>query len=119
MPSEITSIPCAFFSRIFRSSSANRYGGMRSRRLLGLIQLLYELIAERGRVDALRPAGQRHVQVLTHLHLEVAAVEVHGHGARAAAKHVRHGGTACARARRERLPHPPLEYPRPDFPICF
>src|SRR3954468_3398674 len=114
MPSEITSIPCAFFSRILRSSSANRYGGMRSRRLLGLIQLLYELVAERCGVHALRPASQGHVQVLAHLHLEVAAVEVHRHGARPALQHVSHGGSARTGPGRERLPHAPLEYARCD-----
>ena len=35
----------ARFSLIFRSSSANRYGGRRSSRLLGCIQLLQEFLA--------------------------------------------------------------------------
>src|SRR4051812_14238381 len=109
IPSEITSMPCAFLSAILRSSCANRYGGMRSRRLLGLIQLLDEFVAERGRVDALRPAGECHVQVLPHLDLELAAVELHGHGARAAAEYVRDCGPAGAGARGEGLADAALE----------
>src|SRR3954452_24336678 len=90
MPRLITSIPCAFFSAILRSSCANRYGGMRSRRLLDLIQLLDELIGKAGGVDGPRPACQVNVQVLAHLDLEIAAVEVNGHRALAAAQHERH-----------------------------
>src|SRR4051812_24253525 len=119
MPSEITSMPCAFLSAILRSSWANRYGGIRSRRLLGLIQLLDELFAQRRAVHAPRPAGQRHVQVLPHLHLEVAAVEVHRNGTLAAVQHVSDRGSACARARREGLADAALEYARGDlaFPV--
>jgi len=40
------------------------------------MQLLDELVAERGRVDALRPAGKCHVQVLADLDLQVSPVEV-------------------------------------------
>src|SRR3954466_4127033 len=98
MPRLITSMPCAFFSAILRSSWANRYGGMRSRRLLDLIQLLHEFIAHLSGVDGARPAGQVHVQVLADLHLEVAAVEVHRHRALAAAQHERDRGTRRARA---------------------
>src|SRR3954447_4932438 len=119
MPSEITSMPCAFLSAILRSSWANRYGGMRSRRLLGLIQLLPELVAERGRVDALRPAGKGHVQVLAHLDLEIAPVEVDGHGALAALQHVGDGRAARTRAGRQRLPHAALEDACPDLPISY
>src|SRR3954453_6736023 len=73
MPRLITSIPCAFFSAILRSSWANRYGGMRSRRLLDLIQLLHEVVGQLGRVDGPRPSGQGHVPVLAALHLHGAA----------------------------------------------
>src|SRR4029077_14623922 len=47
MPRLITSTPAARLAAILRSSSANAYGGMRSRRLLGLIQLLRCLSGER------------------------------------------------------------------------
>src|SRR5689334_2320564 len=40
IPRLMTSTPAACFSAILRSSSANRYGVMRLRRSLGLIQLL-------------------------------------------------------------------------------
>src|SRR4051794_41426213 len=84
MPRLITSIPCALFSAILRSSWANRYGGMRSRRLLDLIQLLRELLAHLAGVDGARPAGQVHVQVVADVGPQGAAVEGHGQPARAA-----------------------------------
>src|SRR3954470_19661061 len=109
MPRLITSMPCAFFSAILRSSWANRYGGMRSRRLLRLIQLLDELVAERRGIHAPRPASQDHVQVLPHVHLEVAAVEMYGHRALAALQDIGHGGAARAGPGRHRLADAPLE----------
>src|SRR3954452_24305907 len=108
-------MPCAFFSAILRSSWANRYGGMRSSRLLGLIQLLDELVAEGRGVHAPRPAGQGHVQVLADLHLEVAPVEVDPHRALATPEDVRHGGAARARPGRHRLTDAALEDPRRDL----
>src|SRR3954468_5623320 len=112
MPRLITSIPCTFFSAILRSSWANRYGGMRSRRLLDLIQLLDEFVGQVRGVNRPRPACQVHVKVLPHFHLEVTAVEVHRHRALAAAQHERDGGSRRAGARRERLAHAALEDPR-------
>src|SRR5881275_346925 len=82
---------------------------MRSRRLLGLIQLLHEFLAERAGVDAPGPAGQLHAEVVADLDLEVASVEVDGHRALAAAKHGRDRGAAGAGSGRQRLPHAALE----------
>src|SRR5579871_1406784 len=82
--SVITSTPAARFSAILRSSWANRYGGMRSRRSLCLIELLAEVVGERALVHGHGPAGQGHLQVLPHLDLELAAVEAHEHPPRAA-----------------------------------
>src|SRR4051812_50172900 len=79
MPRLITSMPCAFFSAILRSSWANRYGGMRSKRLLDLIQLLHELVGQVAGGDPARPAGGGHVQGLADLPPPVAPVEGHGH----------------------------------------
>src|SRR3954447_15059970 len=87
---------------------------MRSRRLLGLIQLLDELVAERRGVHAPRPAGQDHLQVVSHLYLEVAPVEVHGNRALAALQDVGHGGAARAGARGHRLADAALEDPGCD-----
>src|SRR4051812_44151814 len=102
-------MPCAFFSAILRSSWANRYGGMRSRRLLDLIQLLRELVAEGSFVDRARPAGEVNVQVLADVDLEIAAVEMDRDRAVAAAQRERHRGAGRAGARRQRLPHAALE----------
>src|SRR5215204_1899881 len=81
MPRLITSTPAAFFSLIFRSSSANRYGGRRSSRLLGCIQLLQELLAQRAGVDGPRQAGHVHVHVLPHAALEYARADLGTAGA--------------------------------------
>src|SRR4051794_12338400 len=108
-------MPCAFFSAILRSSWANRYGGMRSPRLLGLIQLLDEIVAERRGVHAPCPAGQRPVQGLPDPPPPVAAVEVHRNGTLPALEDESHGGARRAGAGRERLPHAALEYPRRDL----
>ena len=81
MPRLITSTPAAFLSAILRSSSANRYGGRRSSRAARLhasLRASRKLAAELARVHGHRPAGQVHVQVLAHLDLELAAVEVDG-----------------------------------------
>ena len=76
-PSVITSMPAARFAAILRSSWANRYGGMRSRRSLCLIELLAEVVGERAREHGHRPAGQGHVQILPDLDRQLAAVEAH------------------------------------------
>src|SRR3954470_10238019 len=81
MPSEMTSMPAARFSRTLRSSSANRYGGMRSRRLLGCMQLLEEFVGQLPPVYRDGPTGQVHVQILVDLHPELTPVEAHRHRA--------------------------------------
>ncbi len=67
-------MPAARFSLTLRSSSANRYGGIFSRRLLGLLQLLDEVVGEPAAENRHRPAAQVDLQVLSHFHLELAAV---------------------------------------------
>src|SRR3954453_8492135 len=99
MPRLITSMPCAFFSAILRSSWANRYGGMRSRRLLGLIQLLGELVGERRGVHAPCPAGQDPRLAPPPPTLGVPPVEVDGHRALTALEDVGHRRAARARPR--------------------
>src|SRR5258707_10300304 len=79
MPRLITSTPAARFSAILPSSWANAYGGMRSRRLLGLMQLLCELLAEAALEHGPRPACQVDAQVPPPLHLQLPAVEQHDH----------------------------------------
>ena len=70
-------MPAARLAAILRSSSANRYGGIL--RVAGaysvVMQLLDEFIGERAAEHRHRPAGQRYVQILPHLDLELAAVE--------------------------------------------
>src|SRR3954453_13667785 len=109
MPSEMTSTPAAFLAAILRSSSANRYGGIRSRRSDGCMQLLDELSGQLAPEHRDRPAGQVDVQVLPHLDLELAAVEAHGHGRVAAAGDVGDGRAAGTRARGQGLAHATLE----------
>src|SRR6059058_81800 len=93
MPRLITSAPAARSAAILRSSSANAYGGMRSRRLLGFIQLpphrlnglsppsgellklAHELLAQKSAKDGQRPACQVYAQLLVYLYLELATVE--------------------------------------------
>src|SRR5258708_2949868 len=79
MPRLITSTPAARFSAILPSSWANAYGGVRSRRLLGLMQLLCEVVAEASLEHGPRPACQVDPQVLPHLDLQLAAVEQDDH----------------------------------------
>src|SRR5258708_14920153 len=109
MPRLITSTPAARLAATLRSSSANRYGGMRSRRSLCLIQLLAEFVTELATVDGHRPARQRDAQLLVDLHLQLAAVEQDPHVGGAAREAVRDRGAARAGARRQGLPHPALE----------
>src|SRR5579871_4742873 len=96
MPSVITSTPAARFSAIRRSSWANRYGGMRSRRSLCLIELLAEFSGERPREDGQRPAGQGHVQMVPDRDLELTAVEADQHPRGSAGEVVSDGGAAGA-----------------------
>src|SRR6478609_3330193 len=77
MPRLITSTPAARLSAILRSSWAKAYGGMRSRRLLGFMQLLLELVAEASGEHRPRPACQVDIEGIGHLHLELTAVEGH------------------------------------------
>src|SRR3954447_22792926 len=96
MPSEITSTPASFLAAILRSSSANRYGGIRARRSDGCMQLLDEVGSELAPVHRDGPAGQVDVQALLHLDLELAAVEPDRDRRLAAAQHVRDGRTGCS-----------------------
>src|ERR1700726_278959 len=116
MPRLITSTPAARFAAILLSSCANAYGGMRSRRLLGFMQLLCEVVAEAALEHGPRPACQVDAQVLPHLHLELAAVEDHRQtgaiGLPAAVLDVGDRGAAGTRAGGQGLPHPALEDPR-------
>ena len=59
------------------------------------------------------------MQVLAHLHLELAAVQAHGHGAVGAAQHRGHRGAGRAGARRHGLPHPALEDARADRGVAL
>src|SRR5690348_4519855 len=119
MPRLITSTPAARLSAILRSSWANAYGGIFSRRLLGFMQLLFELVADRAGEDRPRPACQVHAQVCCDLDLQLAPVEHDRHrpgtvSCRALVG-VRHGRAGRAGPRGERLPHPALENPGADL----
>src|SRR3954454_3705657 len=92
MPRLITSIPCACFSEILRSSSAKRYGGRRSSRSLVFTKCLQEFVGERACVHGHGPSAQVHVHVLPHLDLELHAVELDGHWAVDAAQDGCHRG---------------------------
>src|SRR5580658_8193850 len=71
----ITSMPAARFSAMRRSSWANRYGGMRSRRSLCLIELLAEVVGEGAREHGHRPAGHGDVQLLADCDGQLPAVQ--------------------------------------------
>src|SRR4051794_7832045 len=119
MPRLMTSTPAARLAAIFPSSWANAYGGMRSRRLLGCMQLLFEVLAQAALEHGPRPACPVDVQILPHLNLELAAVEQNQHhlGGRplcTAVLQVGDRGAARAGARRQGLPHPALEDTRAD-----
>src|SRR5258708_22980524 len=113
MPRLITSTPAARLAATLRSSSANRYGGMRSRRSLCLIQLLAEFVTELATVDGHRPARQRDAQLVVDLHLQLAAVEQDARVGGSAREAIGDPRAPRARAPRQRLPHPPLEDPGP------
>src|ERR1700722_19746059 len=114
IPRLITSTPAARLAAILRSSSANRYGGILSRRLLGRMQLLDEIVRQGPGVDRHRPAAEGNVQILPHLDRQLAAVEHDRDGRIAAVEYVRDrrpGGTGPARCG---LSDPALEDPGPD-----
>src|SRR5579875_3250419 len=104
IPSEMTSTPAACLSAILRSSSANRYGGICCRRLLGCMKLLDELIGQAAGEHRHRPSAQGHVQVLLDLDDELAAVEHDGDRRVPAGEHVGDGRTVRTRPRGARLP---------------
>src|SRR5690348_17265333 len=125
MPRLITSTPAARLAWILRSSSANRYGGMRSSRLEGRIrwarsisgeptQLLHELLSELSAEDGHSPPRQRNAEAIAYHDLELAAVECNGHLRTSAAQHEGHRGAGRTGPARRSLPHSPLEDPRPD-----
>src|SRR3954447_26371384 len=109
IPSEITSTPCSLFRAILCSSSANRYGGIRSRRSAGCMQLLDELVGELAPVHGDGPAGQVDVQVVGDVDLKLAAVEADADGRVAPHQRVGEGGAACTGPRGHGLPHSALE----------
>ena len=59
IPRLITSTPAARLAATLRSSSANRYGGIRSRRLLGRMQLLYEVVGQAAARTRALPSRSR------------------------------------------------------------
>src|SRR3954452_19618952 len=99
MPKLITSIPCACFSEILRSSSAKRYGGRRSSRSLVFTKCLQEFVGERAGEYRQSPFRQVHVHVLPHLDLQLTAVELDGNRAVYSAHLVRDGRADRAGAR--------------------
>src|SRR5207302_7539224 len=98
----ITSIPASRLAATFRSSSANRYGGIRRRRLLERMELLEKAFGERAHEHGNRPAGDRDVELVPNLDLELSAVERHSHRGATAGEHVRDrgAGRACPARRR-------------------
>src|SRR3954468_25049706 len=111
MPKLITSIPCACFSEILRSSSAKRYGGRRSSRSLVFTKCLQEFVGERPGVHRDRPSDQVDVQVLPHLDFQLAAVELNRHRAVYPAYDGGDCGANGAGARRHRLADATFEDP--------
>src|SRR5271169_5026826 len=112
MPRLITSTPAARLARTLRSSSANMYGGIRSRRLLRRIQLLYEFLGERAPEHRDRPARELDLKFVTDVDPKLAAVE-HDRDRRAApVEDIGHGGPGRPGAAGRGLPLSPLEDPR-------
>src|SRR6202012_3508396 len=109
IPRLITSMPAARLAAILRSSSANRYGGIFSRRLLGRMQLLDEIVRQGSGVDRHRPAAEGNVEILPHLDRQLAAVEHDRDGRIAAGEHVRDGGTGRTGPARRGLSDAALE----------
>src|ERR1700753_2958566 len=111
MPRLITSMPAARLAAILRSSSANRYGGIFSRRLLGRMQLLDEIVRQGSGVDRHRPAAEGNVQILLDLDGQLAAVEHDRDGGIAAVEHVCDGRPRRTGPARGGLSDPALEDP--------
>src|SRR5437588_5864456 len=109
IPRLITSMPAARLAAILRSSSANRYGGMRSRRLLDRTQLLHEIVGERSAEHRHGPARQVDAEVLPYLDFELAAVERYNHWRGPAFEHVSHGGSRRAGSTGAGLSHAALK----------
>src|SRR5438067_1597851 len=107
----MTSTPAARLALILRSSSANRYGGIRSRRLLGRIELLDELIGKGAVEYGDSPPSQRYVKIRGDLDLELAAIEDHLDRGAAAFQDIGYGRSSGAGAAGRCLPHPALEDP--------
>src|SRR6476620_6218303 len=103
MPRLITSIPSSRFASIRRSSSANMYGGIASRRWEGAARPFFlvgaamrsrksrsaevferpqQLRRELSSEERLGPARQQHRQVVPDLDLELASVELDSETAR-------------------------------------
>ena len=135
MPRLITSIPASRFASTLRSSSANMYGGIASRRSEGPSSLFFvgcchrsrktrrpsvcrgpgEQLAELSGVDLLGPTGQLDVEIVADLDLELPTIELdHASGCSAATQEGGHRGPAGAGPRGERLPHAALEDPGAD-----
>src|SRR5450755_3495103 len=112
IPRLITSIPAARLAATLRSSSANRYGGIRSRRLLGFMQLLDQVVGELAPEHRDRPTAQVHVEVLPNLYLELSPLEHDRNGRVPAPKHVGDRGAGGAGPAGGGLPHAALEDPR-------
>ena len=118
MPRLITSTPAARFAAILRSSWANAYGGMRSRRLLGLMQLLFEVLAEvpanTGRAQPVRVTCRSSPTSTSSSPPSSETTTVAVRAPRLLILGVGDGGAARAGPRGQRLPHPALEDPRAD-----
>src|SRR5262245_8719561 len=111
MPRLITSIPSSRLASIFRSSSANMYGGIASRRADGSARALFwevliglgrlgrrsrggflalgevlegaeQLLGEVSRADGLGPPSQGHSEVVCDLDQQLPAVQLYLQGAR-------------------------------------
>src|ERR1700742_3582144 len=89
---------------------------MRSRRLVERTELLHEVIRQFPPVHRDGPAGEGQVQVLSHLDLELTAVEYGRHRRVTAIEGVGDSGAAGSGSAGRRLTRPPLEDPGPDAP---
>src|SRR5262249_23348507 len=119
IPRLTTSTPAARLARTLRSSSANRYGGIRSRRLLRRMQLLDEGFGECAAEHRHRPPRQFDVQLVGDLDAEHTAVKDdrdRRRGARGPVHHVSDSRAGGAGSARRGPPPPALEDPAPDRP---
>src|SRR5947208_9218577 len=104
------------FTATASTLAADRAPAATSSSSCGGRQLLHEHIAEPALVHGLGPSRQRHLELLVHLDLELSPVQhdrhvcarLHRIAALRPPDGVGRGGAACARSRRERLPHSPL-----------